>query len=344
MPEFHLSIADWYRQNKRSLPWRETKNPYFIWLSEIILQQTRVNQGLNYYEKFVKNYPTVFDLAHANEQRVLADWQGLGYYSRARNLHATAQTIAFELEGNFPTSFAEIKKLKGIGDYTAAAIASFAFDLQHPVVDGNVFRVICRYFDIDTPIDSSQGKKMIDQLAIELLGDHPAALHNQAIMEFGALQCVPANPNCDVCPLMESCAAFANKTVAVRPVKQGKTKVRNRYFHYLHFDAADELLLEKRTGNDIWKHLFQFPLLELEEELDLLEVERKLIETFQLKPETVSSPIKHILSHQRIHARVWKFNAFPPENTMETSWFSVTKSDLSQFPIPRLLDRYLLES
>lgn len=344
MPEFHLSIADWYRQNKRYLPWRETKNPYFIWLSEIILQQTRVNQGLNYYEKFVKNYPTVFDLAHANEQQVLADWQGLGYYSRARNLHATAQTIAFELEGNFPTSFTEIKKLKGIGDYTAAAIASFAFDLQHPVVDGNVFRVISRYFDIDTPIDSSQGKKMIDQLAIELLGDHPAALHNQAIMEFGALQCVPANPNCDVCPLAESCAAFANKTVAVRPVKQAKTKVRNRYFHYLHFDKSDELLLEKRTGNDIWKHLFQFPLLELEEEMDLLEVERKLIETFQLKPVTVSSPIKHILSHQRIHARVWKFNAFPPENTMATSWFSVTQSDLSQFPIPRLLDRYMLES
>lgn len=344
MPKFHLLIADWYRQNKRTLPWRETKNPYFIWLSEIILQQTRVNQGLNYYKKFVKNYPTVIDLANADEQQVLADWQGLGYYSRARNLHATARTIAFELDGNFPNSFAEIKKLKGIGDYTAAAIASFAYDLQHPVVDGNVFRVICRYFDIDTPIDSTQGKKMIDQLAIELLGDHPAALHNQAIMEFGALQCVPANPNCAVCPLMESCAAFANKTVAVRPVKQGKTKVRNRYFHYLHFDATDELLLEKRTGNDIWKHLFQFPLLELEEEMDLLEVERQLIETFQLKPETVSSPIKHILSHQRIHARVWKFSAFPPENTMETTWFTVSKSDLSKFPIPRLLDRYLLEN
>lgn len=344
MPKFHLLIADWYRQNKRSLPWRETKNPYFIWLSEIILQQTRVNQGLNYYEKFVKNYPTVFDLANADEQQVLADWQGLGYYSRARNLHATARTIAFELDGNFPNSFTEIKKLKGIGDYTAAAIASFAYDLQHPVVDGNVFRVICRYFDIDTPIDSTQGKKMIDQLAIELLGDHPAALHNQAIMEFGALQCVPANPNCSVCPLMESCAAFANKTVAIRPVKQGKTKVRNRYFHYLHFDAADELLLEKRTENDIWKHLFQLPLLELEEEMELLDIERKLIETFQLKPETVSSLIKHILSHQRIHARVWKFSAFPPENTMETTWFTVTKSDLSKFPIPRLLDRYLLEN
>lgn len=344
MPEFHLSIADWYRQNKRSLPWRDTKNPYFIWLSEIILQQTRVNQGLNYYEKFVKNYPTVFDLARADEQQVLADWQGLGYYSRARNLHATAQTIAFELDGNFPNSFAEIKKLKGIGDYTAAAIASFAFDLQYPVVDGNVFRVLCRYFDIDTPIDSSQGKKMIDQLAIELLGNFPASLHNQAIMEFGALQCVPANPNCDLCPLVSSCAAFKNKTVSVRPVKQGKTKVRNRYFHYLHFDAADELLLEKRTENDIWKHLFQFPLLELDQELDLLAVEKQLIEKLQLKPESVSSPIKHILSHQRIHARVWKFVAFPPENNMETSWFSVTKSDLSKFPIPRLLDRYLLEN
>lgn len=343
MPKFHLLIADWYRQNKRTLPWRETKNPYFIWLSEIVLQQTRVNQGLNYYYKFIENYPTVFDLAHADEQQVLADWQGLGYYSRARNLHATAREIAFQLDGKFPTSFSEIKKLKGIGDYTAAAIASFAFDAQHPVVDGNVFRVISRYLDVDTPIDSTQGKKVFDALAHELLGNHPAALHNQAIMEFGALQCVPVNPACDCCPLVASCAAFAHKTVSIRPVKQGKVKVRDRFFHYLHIEAADTLFLEKRVDKDIWQHLYQFPLLELERAMDDQAVRERLFELVGLQPVGVSKPIKHILSHQRIHARVWYFDQVPKASSIRETWIKIQTSDLPSYPIPRLLDRYLLE-
>ena len=198
MANFHLSITDWYRQNARSLPWRETKNAYFIWLSEIILQQTRVNQGLNYFLKFQNNYPTVKHLAQASEQQVLADWQGLGYYSRARNLHFAAKIVVNDFNGVFPSSFEDLKKLKGVGDYTASAIASFAFDLPHAVVDGNVFRVISRLYDIETPIDTNEGKKIFDSLAKELLSENPPAIHNQAIMEFGALQCVPANPNCEI--------------------------------------------------------------------------------------------------------------------------------------------------
>ena len=231
MVDFHLLIGIWYRLNKRELPWRKTNDPYLIWLSEIILQQTRVVQGLSYYLKFTHNYPTVFDLANASEQDVLKDWQGLGYYSRARNLHATAKVIASEYKGVFPKTFLEIKKLKGIGDYTAAAISSFAFNLPHAVVDGNVYRVLSRVFNIDLPIDSIEGKKYFAQLAKELLPNHDAAIHNQAIMEMGAIQCLPTNPLCDSCPLLEKCLSYHLKNTHERPVKVKKTKTRDRFFH-----------------------------------------------------------------------------------------------------------------
>ena len=343
MADFHLLITDWYRQNARSLPWRNTKNAYFIWLSEIILQQTRVNQGLNYFLKFQNNYPTVKHLAQASEQEVLSDWQGLGYYSRARNLHFTAKIVANEYNGIFPSSFNAIKKLKGIGDYTASAIASFAFDLPHAVVDGNVFRVLSRLYDIEIPIDSNEGKKFFDSLAKELLGENPPAIHNQAIMEFGALQCVPANPNCEICPLVLQCLAFKNKTITERPQKRGKIIPKNRYFHFLQFEDGENILLEKRIGKDIWQHLFQFPLIETNNMSQLEEIKDLLIERFKITPSSVSNQIKHILTHQRIYAHVWRFDSLPKENEFDENWIKVNLTDLINYPIPRLLDRYLLE-
>lgn len=341
MPEFHLLIADWYRLNKRSLPWRNTKNPYFIWLSEIILQQTRVNQGMDYYLKFVENYPEIALLAAADEQEVLSLWQGLGYYSRARNLHHAAKMVVDTFNGIFPVAYKDIKSLKGVGDYTAAAISSFAFDLPHAVVDGNVYRVLSRVFDIDIPIDSGEGKKVFDALAQELLGENPPAIHNQAIMEFGALQCVPVNPDCQVCPLIANCLAYKNGTIEMRPLKEKKIKSKNRYFHFMEFNENDRLYLEKRMKKDIWQHLFQFPMIEVQEELDVTTVKQMLNQQYGMLPVDVSEPIKHILTHQRIYAYVWKFDSFPAASLIPSGWLSIQKSDLQDYPIPRLLDRYL---
>lgn len=341
MNVFSPLITDWYRLNYRTLPWRETKNAYFLWLSEVILQQTRVNQGMNYYLKFIKNYPSVVDLASASEQEVLNDWQGLGYYSRARNLHQAAKMIVEQHNGIFPDSYEEIKKLKGIGDYTAAAIASFAFDLPHAVVDGNVYRVLSRIFDIDTPIDSTQGKKDFQVLAESLLSRENPGLHNQAIMEFGALQCVPKNPDCSSCPFQESCLARRNNTIDQRPIKQGKTKIRKRYFQYIHFDFDQKTILEQRTAKDIWEQLFQFPLIEFEHEMPLEQMKEIIEKEFQLTNPIPSAPIKHILSHQHLYATVWKVNHPPIVNHKQ--WFEIETKQLSDYPIPRLLDRYLQE-
>ena len=232
---FGQKLTSWYLQNKRDLPWRKTKNPYKIWLSEVILQQTRVVQGLPYYENFVNSFPTVFDLAKADEQQVLKIWQGLGYYSRARNLHHTAQYISENLNGEFPKTYNELIKLKGIGSYTASAIASFCFDEKVAVLDGNVYRVLSRYFGVETDISSSKAKKEFQNLADEVLDKNRPALFNQAIMEFGALQCVPKNPNCEVCVLNDSCLALKDKKVAQLPVKVKKTKVKKRFLNYLIF-------------------------------------------------------------------------------------------------------------
>lgn len=336
MLDFHLLIAIWYRQNKRNLPWRDTNNPYFVWLSEIILQQTRVNQGLNYYLTFTKNYPTVYALAQANEQEVLNDWQGLGYYSRARNLHAAAKQIVDEMNGEFPNSFEALKKLKGVGDYTAAAIASFSFNEAVAVVDGNVYRVLARFFDIETPIDTPAGKKLFQELANEVLDKNNPAEHNQAIMEFGALQCVPVSPSCEICPLQNNCLSFANKTIKNRPVKIGKTKVTNRFFNYLIFKNKNEIIIQKREQKDIWKHLYEFPLIEKEnaEELHVEDFER-----IGISPVHVSNQIVHILSHQKIHARFYHFEGFPLTLLKEQERIKI--DELQNFPLSRLIDRYL---
>ena len=342
MVDFHLLIGIWYRLNKRELPWRNTNDPYFIWLSEIILQQTRVAQGLSYYLKFTQNYPTVFDLANASEQDVLKDWQGLGYYSRARNLHATAKVIASEYKGVFPKTFLEIKKLKGIGDYTAAAISSFAFNLPHAVVDGNVYRVLSRVFNIDLPIDSSEGQKYFAQLAQELLPNHDAALHNQAIMEMGAIQCLPTNPLCETCPLFVKCLSCQLKNTHERPVKAKKTKTRNRFFHFLIFQKDNQLFLEKRESKDIWQHLFQFPLIETIEELTKKEMLKVIFEKFELTPKLQSEKVVHILSHQKINTRFYFFDCFPSH--FPSTFLRVNRKDIQDFPLPRLIDRFLEES
>lgn len=340
MANFHLLIIEWYRQNARNLPWRNTVNPYYIWLSEIILQQTRVQQGMDYYLKFVDRFPTIDLLSNADEQEVLSLWQGLGYYSRARNLHATAKIISNDYNNVFPSAYSDILALKGVGSYTASAIASFAFDLPHAVVDGNVYRVISRYLDIEVPIDTGAGKKLFEALAAELLGDNPPAMHNQAIMEFGALQCVPANPNCEICPLASQCLALQNKTIAQRPVKSTKIKTRNRYFHFALFEDEGKIIVQKRVEKDIWQHLFQLPLIETESDLETSEVQSLLYKEYNIEPMSVSEPIKHILSHQKIHARVWKFKNLPEDKLYQENWEVISFEDIVDYPIPKLLDRY----
>nr|WP_294859595.1 A/G-specific adenine glycosylase [uncultured Fluviicola sp.] len=330
MADFVLLISDWYRLNARELPWRNTKNPYFIWLSEVILQQTRVDQGMNYYLKFIGNYPTLTQLADADEEAILKLWQGLGYYSRARNLHKTAQQVRDEFNGTFPETYHEIIQLKGIGPYTAAAISSFAFDLPHAVVDGNVYRILSRYYGIDEPIDTGKGKKLFQELADSLIPEAEPALFNQAIMEFGAIQCVPNNPDCKSCVLNQSCnSAFNPELIKKLPVKKGKTKVRKRYFHYLHIEKGAEIALDQRTGKDVWEKLYEFPLIESKSDTIPSEFKDSAI---------LSYHTKHILSHQHIYAFFYKTD----ESEIEGMNFRfIEKNHLEDYPIHRLMEKYL---
>lgn len=307
---FSNSLVQWYLQNMRDLPWRDTINPYQIWLSEIMLQQTRVAQGLPYFISFINAFPTVFDLANAEEDQVLKLWQGLGYYSRARNLHATAKYVAHELNGIFPDNYKELLKLKGIGEYTAAAIASFSYNEPVAVLDGNVYRVLSRYFNMDNDISDTKTKKVFQTLAQEvLLKDNPA-IFNQAIMEFGALQCVPKNPDCESCVLSNSCAALQYNKVAQLPVKSKKTKVTPKYFNYLILkDITDKFIVQKREGKGIWENLYEFPLFETAELMAPEVIEKQLIQMdfFGQKAKEIillnSEIIKHKLSHQHLFIR-----------------------------------------
>jgi A/G-specific adenine glycosylase len=338
MTDFQQIIICWYNENKRELPWRDTKNPYNIWLSEIILQQTRVAQGLAYYEKFLRHYPTVAHLAAALEQEVLTDWQGLGYYSRARNLHATAKKITSEFNAVFPSDYHTILKLKGIGEYTAAAIASFAFDLPHAVVDGNVFRVLSRLHNIDIPIDSTEGKKYYSVLANELLDRANPGIYNQAMMEFGAMQCIPGKPNCGICPLVECCMSFKQQNITNRPVKKGKTKVRNRYFLYLIFwnPTKKTFFLRKRTEKDIWQELYEFPLIEFESD----EATMIFLNSQTNHLELVSATQKHILSHQHIYSRFTFVTNTDLLKEFE-GLIELSFEELGSYPLPRLIDRFI---
>jgi A/G-specific adenine glycosylase len=347
MNSFSKKIISWYQQNKRDLPWRNTKDPYLIWLSEIILQQTRVDQGMAYYLKFAKEFPTVKHLAKAENEKVMKLWQGLGYYSRARNLHTTAKIITDNYKGKFPDHYNDILLLKGVGEYTAAAIASFAFNKPHAVVDGNVYRVLSRVFGIETPIDSSQGKKEFYSLANELIDKKNPATHNQAIMEFGAIQCKPVSPDCSICPLNTMCFAYSKKRISELPVKEKKTKVRDRYFNYIVLNHKKSTAINKRTEKDIWTNLYDFPLIEtkieLNEEQFLRSQEWKsFITTSKYSVKSVSGSYKHILSHQKIYARFWEIDCKESFNKLlsKTS-ITIKKQDIHKYAVPRLIESYI---
>jgi A/G-specific adenine glycosylase len=335
-------LIKWYLQNKRDLPWRNTTNPYLIWLSEIMLQQTRVAQGMPYFLSFTTAFPTVFDLAKANEEEVLKLWQGLGYYSRARNLHKTAQYIASDLAGIFPDNYSDLLKLKGVGEYTAAAIASFSYNEAVPVVDGNVFRVLSRYFDIETDIAQASAKKEFAALAFELMPKDNPATFNQAIMEFGALQCVPKSPNCGICVFNESCAALQKKKVDQLPVKSKKVKVRNRYFNYLVVaDENDNTIIQKRTDKGIWHNLYEFPLIETDKEEDFDFITEQIQSDYFQDNSILSiledndKSIIHKLSHQHLHIKFWKVNL---NGSIENG---INNTVLRTFPFPIVIYNFI---
>lgn len=330
-PEFVQVIVSWYQKNKRNLPWRTAKSAYYIWLSEVLLQQTRVNQGLPYYLKFINEFPNITSMANASEDKILRLWQGLGYYSRARNMHATAKFIVNELNGVFPESYGEIVKLKGVGEYTAAAIASFAFGEQVAVLDGNVFRVLSRIFGIEENILGSKGRKQFQELASGLLPDRHSDTYNQAIMEFGALQCTPARPDCMNCPCAHFCYARIHKKQDSLPVKIKNTAKRLRLFNYSVIIFGDKILMNKRKGQDIWTGLYQFPMQEVT----------------AFAENSSERRYRHILSHQIIEARFELLETDSEEqlqnlaNQTDSSIYSI--EEVENLPKPILINNYLKE-
>jgi len=347
MDFFNSRIHHWYAISKRDLPWRNSCNPYFIWLSEIILQQTRIDQGLAYYLRFTEEFPTINELARASEDQVLKLWQGLGYYSRARNLLFTAKFINEHHHGRFPEDYESIRSLKGIGEYTAAAIGSISFNLEYPAVDGNVYRLLSRFFGVEEAIDSSSGKKTFYALAKELIKGTNPGMHNQALMEFGALQCTPRKPDCSQCPLKENCFAFALGRIGELPVKGKRTKQKERFLNYLVFDLYNYTWLRQRSKNDIWKGLFEFPLIETtgKTEVDSLFMNNewsRITNSTNSTIRRISNWKIHILSHQRIHYRFISVG-LSGEIDMPDELFRVNKEDILSFAIPRLLEPFINE-
>ena len=344
---FSEEIVSWYQLNKRDLPWRNTKDPYLIWLSEVILQQTRVAQGLSYYHLFSETFPTVAELADANEDTVLRMWQGLGYYSRARNLHKAAKMVMSEFDGVFPSQYERLLTLPGIGDYTAAAVASFSANQVYAVLDGNVFRLLARYWGLTEAINSPKGKKEFSLLANELIDAQHPAIYNQAIMEFGALQCKPKNPDCETCPLRNDCYAFNNNAIAELPVKIKKAKSRNRYFNYFIIHKDEKFLINKRGAGDIWQHLHDFPLVESIEKLSAeeLALHPAVVETFgtNLTFSYRSKEYKHVLSHQNIYARFIVVEGASINLNENHSWNYVMIKDLDKLAKSKLMVCFLDE-
>ncbi|TYA70116.1 A/G-specific adenine glycosylase [Seonamhaeicola marinus] len=339
---FSKTLTNWYSVNKRELPWRQTIDPYTIWLSEIILQQTQVKQGLPYYYSFLDEFPSVHHLAEADEEKVLKLWQGLGYYSRARNLHGTAKYIVNELNAEFPNTYKGLLKLKGVGDYTASAIASICFNEPAAVVDGNVYRVLSRYFGIDTPINSTKGIKEFKALAQELIDKEMPGEHNQAIMEFGAIQCKPKNPDCNICPFNDSCIAFSEHRITELPVKLKKLKVKKRYFNFLVLLSEDfNTVLEQREGKGIWQNLYQFPLIETESEMDIEEFRAKIKDNELLNESRYrlslynEKSIIHKLSHQHLYTKFWILNI----DEIKTK--SIPVNNIKNYPVPILIGNFI---
>jgi len=332
-------LIDWYRQHQRDLPWRQTKEPYKIWLSEIILQQTQVAQGLPYYNKFIRRFPTVYDLAKASEQEVLNLWQGLGYYSRARNLHFTAKDIVENYAGIFPKNYKDLLKLKGVGDYTAAAIATFCYNEPVAVLDGNVYRVLARLFGIDTPINTTEGKKIFKKTAQNNLDTQHPAIYNQAVMEFGALHCTPVQPRCEACPLIQNCMAYQTGQVAHLPVKLKKIKVKKRYLNFYLIRYQNQIILQKREGKGIWQNLYQLPLIETMHQTNpdnhsLSELAQQFNIRFLQEPKLVLQT-KHKLTHQDLRINFW--TATTTQKPLNTK----ALSELKHYPMPIVLANFL---
>ena len=342
MNNFSEILINWYREHKRELPWRESSDPYLIWISEIILQQTRVVQGYDYFIRFIKRFPDVTSLAEADEDEVMKFWQGLGYYSRARNLHAAARSM----NGVFPKTYPEVLALKGVGEYTAAAICSFAYNMPYAVGDGNVYRVLSRYLGIETPIDSTEGKKLFASLAGEFLDKSRPAVYNQAIMDFGAIQCTPQNPACLFCPLAGSCMALSKSMVAQLPVKQHKTKTTERFLNYIYVRAGACTFINKRTGNDIWKNLFELPLIETassvtEEELLALPEFIKLFDKEEVPVvRSICRNVKHVLSHRVLYANFYEV-VLPEKTKSFSSYLKIKTNELEQYAVPKLIHAFL---
>lgn len=342
---FSHKIISWYNQNKRDLPWRVSHDPYSVWLSEIILQQTRVAQGTPYFLKIREKFPDVAALAASSEQEVLSLWQGLGYYSRGRNLHACARQVVAQYNGEFPKSSVALQKLKGIGKYTSAAIASICFNEPIPVIDGNVYRVLSRYFNLEQDISESKAYKVFEEVATSVIDKQQPGTFNQAMMEFGALQCVPQNPDCLNCPLIDSCESFNLKNIDQRPVKTKKVKVKKRFFDYLVLHCDEGVLLKERKKGDIWQGLYDFPLIERSNDKQILESE--MLDKIEDTDATLlysSDPVKHILTHQLIQARFHEYRisqkvkAYFIEN-YGLNYFSF--AEISELPKPVLVSNYL---
>lgn len=321
---FTTTILEWFKENGRALPWRETRDPYAIWLSEIILQQTRIEQGRPYWERFMKRWPTVEALAHATEDEVLREWQGLGYYSRARNLHTAAQQIVER--GGFPTTLEGIKSLKGVGDYTAAAIGSIAFNLPAAVVDGNVYRVLARHYDIETPINTTEGKKEFTLLAQSLLPPQEASAFNQAMMDFGAIQCTPVSPRCEQCPLAESCVALREGRIDILPVKQKTLKVKERQLTYIYIRCNGYTALHRRPAGDIWQGLYEPWLTDQVPQGAVLQRQR----------------VKHVLTHRILYADFWLWET-EERPQLPDDYFWIKEEEVGNYGVPRLIE-ILLET
>lgn len=331
-------ILNWYYQNKRDLPWRDTGNAYYVWLSEIIMQQTRVQQGTPYFLRFQEKFPTINDLATANEDEVLKLWQGLGYYSRARNLHVASKQVLETFNGEFPKTYDEIITLKGVGSYTAAAISSIVFNEPKAVIDGNVIRVISRIFGIEGAVNSVKTLKEIKALAEELIDQQKPGDFNQAVMEFGALNCTPKTPNCDCCPVHDYCLARTKNLVEQIPFKEKKLKKRNRFFHFIVARNQQITFIEKRNSGDIWEGLYQFPLIEKDDDYNLSESEISAFFNEKIELKLILSSKKHVLSHQDIWA---KFYLIEVDFTNVLHYQAVNTAELHTFALPRLIDRFL---
>lgn len=346
---FRNTLLDWYLANQRELPWRQTNDPYAIWVSEIILQQTKINQGLNYYLRFISRFPDIQSLANASEEMVLKTWEGLGYYSRARNMHATARVLVEQYDGKFPEDNKELEKLKGIGKYTAAAIASIAFDKAVAVVDGNVIRFIARYHGIEEAVDISGTINTINQIAEKLISNESPGIFNQAMMEFGALQCIPANPDCMNCPFVGDCSAHSSNKVGAIPAKARKVKLSARYFNYMivrtNRNGSPAILLKKRSKDDIWKHLYDFPLIETDRLLDAQRLKdhsafQSIFSGVEPEIEVLHGTYRHILTHRIIHARFFKIT-IPEGKAIKFPEDFLFVDDIGNYPLPKLINNFL---